>query len=222
MQVTVPAGVVPVWDPVAKGWRAQVHVATPYGVTRELLIPVVDVEEKSAAPEEGYAVATEKVIVTYETVPGCGPNGGRTYNRNLVPEGPVELLWSDASGSVPKRLDVRFEFEWDGKPVHVKGLTAHPKPGIEPDPEKVGRFILKEEQIRSLADEVIRTVLSCGQKPGGNPAFTSLTSTRVVITPLTDETHAVWPKLSPTQLTLVFKEKLVAGPVVPCQDPPAK
>jgi hypothetical protein len=122
MQVTVSAA----GPYVTKDGRPHVaaHVATPYGVTRELLIPVVAKPVAAPpAPAEGYKLGAEKL-----TLPYCkSPAGDGKFHlglQNPLPKSKsVDIVWSDALGAAPPEVKVTLHFEYKGCPF------AHEVPG---------------------------------------------------------------------------------------------
>lgn len=117
MQVTVPAGVMGVEDKDRKGVFAQAHVATPYGVTRELLIPLIDAKPAAdPGPKAGYTLGGGKIVVTYQA---CVEKGELVPVFKNAKAEKLDFTWFDPTGAAPETVQVRFEFEVNKIPLPV-------------------------------------------------------------------------------------------------------
>ncbi|WP_171470480.1 hypothetical protein [Frigoriglobus tundricola] len=71
IQVTFPKGAYTL--PTTGGGEVRIHLATPYGVTRELAVPVV---ARTATPRPGISVANAKLTIQYAPKQGAQQQGG--------------------------------------------------------------------------------------------------------------------------------------------------
>ena len=200
MQVTVPAGVLGVAeerDGKKLTW-AHAHVATPYGVSREVYIPVLvpKADDKPAkAPAEGFSVKPDAVTVTYRLV----PNGDGTHRYDAVvgvDPAKFQIAWADATGSMPSAIDVRFVFEYAGHelPIPATHFLRLPDAG--------DKFEMTTAEAAGLADALIRAVGAGSIKPGANPLDAPFVTKKIEVTPVKDGTRVVQTKTTDNQLTL--------------------
>lgn len=104
MRVVIPKGV------YSKDGLVDIHIATPYGVSPALQVPVLGAAKPPAAPA-GYSVADAgaKVTVDYDMVPRKNLPG---YQLILVDKmGGVKINWNDPTGKVLKVVTLRVTFE---------------------------------------------------------------------------------------------------------------
>ncbi len=200
MQVTVEAGALtPFTDPTDGVRKVQAHVATPYGVSRELLIPLIadKVAEKPAAPAEGFSVSPDAVTVTYNLVPSQKHVGTHRFD-SVVKVDPIEfeITWVDATGSMPNAIEVTFNFEYAGNKLPVPARTLKRIEGSD------NKFVMAKADVTTLAEAVIRAVGADGIKPGANPLDAPFVTKSIEVTPGRDVLHVVQPKATGNQLTL--------------------
>ncbi|MGL6095920.1 MAG: hypothetical protein ACRC7O_09015, partial [Fimbriiglobus sp.] len=211
MQVTVPAGILPVLDPVDQRMKAQVHIATPYGVTRELLIPVIPAggEEKPAKPTEGYTVGPDAVAVSYTMVPSPANPGAHDFLAVAgTRPGKLTVDWADNSGSVPATLGVQFVFNWNGKNITSPACQAV---WVE---NKDNEFVVGAADLKRVAEELMRAVQLQNLKPGANPFDQPFRTVDVLVTPQ-GPAHAVRTVRATNQLTFTFVGELVPAACEP-------
>ena len=214
-EVTVAASAIPL-DGTAK---VQAQIATPYGVSRELIIPVVGLSP-AASTSLGYTMKTDKVYVTYRLAPDWNRPG--TYivgSVRAVDPANIIFSWRDSSGSIPSTLHVRFRFKWNGGEVK-EWLYARTVRGNSDE-----EFMIPVEEIKRIAAEVAFATTPNGIPVGEPPFSGSMTTTEIQVAPLEDGVHAVqWVPVS-NQLTLnalvEYDDCLPLPNGVPCTIPPA-
>jgi hypothetical protein len=114
MQVTVPAGVLKV--STKDGDFVQVNVATPYGVSQDLLVPVL--KKPVVKTEPAVAVALPNVgKVTYSKVASVNKPAG-TYQIKYA-KGPSQPIWIDAEIDLGVAKEAVLHFTYNDCPLDV-------------------------------------------------------------------------------------------------------
>ena len=210
--------------PLTGDTHVQAQIATPYGVSRELIIPVAGAAKKEApAPKEGYALDPNEVAVAYRLMPSLlHPGTFQFAEVRAVKPTKITIAWDDATGSVPHKLDVRFTFAWKGGAVTVPPCVALPVATTN------GTFTIGENELKLVAQSLIKAIQADGLKPGENPFDAPFVTTKVEVTPVADGVHAVQTKTVSNQLKLTFTPEYAEGqclppgcPVMPPPIPPA-
>jgi hypothetical protein len=126
MQITIPRG-----SYVTDGKEVRIHMATPYGVTRELAVPAVSKVKKAEAAKpaaaEGFTLKTPKLTVAHLLV----PDGKGRFNLVARPATAdpkvLAVTFDDATGSAPEKIRVTFAFKYRGTdrtlPCEVSDVT---------------------------------------------------------------------------------------------------
>jgi hypothetical protein len=201
VKVNVPPGAQVLHD--KSGDFVEVNIATPYGVTHHLLIPVVP---PAAVPKpettEGYSITPTKITAAYYLV----KNGDNTFDligNGVAPDDQqIQLNWADKSGSVPQNVNVLFAFDRKGVPIRVPahGLTLANGDG--------GSFAINSAGLTAMVNELILIVNNGGPyKLEDNPLQTNWATTKILISPIAANAHAVQPVESDNQLEIEFKGK---------------
>jgi hypothetical protein len=175
VQVTFKKGAYPV-----EGKDVHVHLATPYGVTRELQVPVAAQTPKPKAPPVGFSFGDAKLTAKYgvcATGPGDKPSGYFVP----VPQGAADKLtlkWVAPGGTLTPTVRVKFEFT-------VRGATL-PCASEVVGTVKDKAVEISKEDASLLANDLLRQITTlAGPLPvEGNPLATGLTSTKVTVTPI--------------------------------------
>ncbi|HEX4613167.1 MAG TPA: hypothetical protein VH092_33570, partial [Urbifossiella sp.] len=126
MQVTFAKGAYPVTDEKGKAASVRVHVATPYGVTRELDIPVAKQSPK-ADPKPGFTFGDAKLTAYYGMAGTVDPAGKATGNFTPVPQGAdagLTISWVAPGNTLPPRVEVAFEFTYQTAALKVPCVVA--------------------------------------------------------------------------------------------------
>ncbi len=200
VQVTVPKGTLL----VSKDGKPHVsaHIATPYGVTRELLIPVVKPgtvaeapKPPPAAPTEGYTFGAADI-----TLPYCKKGAGKgEYHLGIVPlpkTAAIKLNWADALGTAPVQVkDVTFTFTYKNCPFEIAVPTSIVANG--------GSYALTNEHLTPVLTELFKRLNAFAPfTDETDPLATGLKVTATV-TPI-DEGRAVVPAKVTGELTFKF------------------
>jgi hypothetical protein len=124
MQVTLAKGALARADK-----EVEVHVATPYGVTATLAIPVYNGGAAAdPAAAEGYSLSTNSLTATY-----CLNGSGDRFTLGPVTLRPgdqsLELLWHDALGAAPSQVQLDLTFRFRGHALCSGPLTLAVSPG---------------------------------------------------------------------------------------------
>lgn len=201
MQVTVPKGVLGVEGGDRKGVFAQTHIATPYGVTRELLIPIVDREPTTPSPDPkpGYSIGGGKIVVTYQA---CTTKDGKLDPQvQAVKAEKLDFTWFDPTGAAPKDLFVRFEFEANGVEIHVPchcSVEASLKDGER-------KVTLTDAAITTIGESILKQL---ARSHGQNARLLTgtLKSKKIFVTPVKPvKDHAVAEVEANGELVVEFK-----------------
>lgn len=197
MQVEVETGALP----MKGGEVASIHVATPYGVSREVTIPLVGTKPAAATPAtptEGYTLLTTEMTVQYSAVVDGAPVGRFVPSAPVVADSALALKWQDNSGSVPEKVKIRFDFTFQGKPLSV---TTHDLGGGAD-----GVFSLTGANLqqvgKDLTDQIVKSFGSLPDSP--NPLNESLTATTVKVIP-SGGGHALQSVAAKPALKVTFK-----------------
>ncbi|VTR91759.1 Uncharacterized protein OS=Singulisphaera acidiphila (strain ATCC BAA-1392 / DSM 18658 / VKM B-2454 / MOB10) GN=Sinac_2187 PE=4 SV=1 [Gemmata massiliana] len=213
VQVTVPRGTLT----VLKDGRPHVtaHIATPYGVTRELLIPVVSAKPTAEAPKaaEGYKLDVDALELPYCKF-GLGMEG--KYLLGVVDppaDAALKINWADALSVAPQKVSkVTFGFEYNGCPFAV---TLDKE--IE---EKDGAYTIDSAGLKVLVTELLRSLNQFRPfTDDTNPLTKGVKVTSVKLTPV-DPKRAVTRATVAGELTLKFACQICKdGAHVPVAEP---
>ena len=208
MQITVPKGSYPIGADYVR-----IHMATPFGVTRELDIPVAErvakpaEAPKPAAKVEGYSINPETVKATFQLT-ASGIKAG-TYDFIGIGETSPKkatVVFEDASGFVSKKIGLVFSFEHAGMkfdiPLEKPELIA----------SKDGKFELSDEQLKSLARDLINRIGGNQLPASGAPFNATFTATKVTVKPQFDAADG--DKYTVQTRTLNSKFSLELSPVL--------
>jgi hypothetical protein len=188
------------------------HVATPYGVTQGIKIPVFD-SKKDAKPkvEEGFLLGTEKIRVYYKLNP-VGQTEGYTidYKSIRIAGNPrtVSLKPVDAIGSAPASIELRYDFA-DNRLVPNStdaGFVSHNEVAD-------GTYKMTDEAMRSFLEGALRVHFGDTPLPADDPKWSAELKTRAIeVTPF-DRAGKVRGTTVPTlnQLTLVLQPEIATA-----------
>jgi len=224
IQIKVPAGMTPLEAKDAEGnvrYYFTVHVATPYGVSRELLVPAVcpakpcppvaPAPKATAATATNYSVAVAELAQSYAK---AGQTREGKYLLGLAPAaGRVAIKWTDpASVPPPALMDVAFDFKYKDCPLTVK-VTGEVV-------EKDKAYTLSADQMKELNTQLFSALNGFGPfTDDTNPLVQPLTAT-VRFTPK-DPNRAVAPTSASGPFALKYACRIptepAVVPVVPAQ-----
>lgn len=217
MQVTVPAGAFAV-----DGEKVRVHVATPYGVTRELEIPVAlgGGYKKPAADDKPKAAEGYTLTPTDVTLPYCKAGAAKEGKYFLMPtpvpaKTAVVIGWADALGTAPAQLS-QVEVKFPGPnncPVTVKLTRVFPYSPAD------GGYVLTSADLYALAAGVFNALNPSGPfTDATNPVAPGLAASEVTVTPL-DPLRVAQPVKVAAPIKLKFEcgctVEVPLGPVPP-------
>jgi hypothetical protein len=191
MRVVIPKGV------YSLNGFVDVHVATPYGVSAHLAIPVLCDTKAPGAPAYGYKVdeKTKSVKVTYK-FESVGDKAKGIYIPVLAATGldanaVLRIAWDEATGSALKKVQATFEFKVGPKTVTIpEGAT--PFELLASD----GFFEIKADQLKGMVEALLKQLEGQGYSPAKllPASVESATIKLKPVPPLTDgktPTHAV-------------------------------
>jgi hypothetical protein len=196
MQVEVSADQVVVVDRKDGNKRyVQAHVATPYGVTRELVIPVV---VSDAATPDGYYLAGESraLVMTYDKT---GDKPTFTVSLGDVTSAPVAFRGVFASAALPKLAKVEFLFD-NGLVVSVD---------TPPEPDGNGNYVIPVATLREKVAKPLVTAVfgTAPQDATSDPAGKMPKRAVLRVTPVDATTQKGAPALVSGAIDVVFKPR---------------
>jgi hypothetical protein len=220
IQIKVPTGLMPLEARDAEGnvrYYFTVHVATPYGVSRELLVPAVcpakpcpppapapKTPGTSAAPATNYSMAVAELGLSYAK---AGQTREGKYLLGLAPGGGrAAIRWTDpASVAPPALLDVSFDFKYKDCPLTVK-ITGDVI-------EKDKAYTLSADQMKELNTQLFQALNGFGPfTDDTNPLAQPLSAT-VRFTPK-DPNRAVAPTSASGPFALKYACRIPTEPAV--------
>ena len=194
MQVTVPAGVlgVPEERDGKKLLWAHAHVATPYGVSREVYIPVLGKPDEKPAAAAGYSVPDKTTLTVRYCATGVAAPGYFLPEYQGHDPARLKLGWSDPLGVAPASVQVRLTFQFGDATLtvpaagRVQGATAGGKPTDPPPADaKPAELVVEGDELTKIATELVRQIAVRGPlSKDKNPLADGLTSTGVFVTPV--------------------------------------
>jgi hypothetical protein len=213
MRVVVPSGV------SCLNGVVDVQVATPYGVSAPLQIPVLCSNCASPpAPQpvvEGYSLDTTRVTVTYQK-----KMVGDRYLLDaptIVPGTTVALKWNDALGTAPQQVKLTLQFACGSCPLQMN---------VVPQPLQAsnGSYVLTADMLSLVLRDLFQKLNAFGPfTDASNPVARGLTTTAVKVLPI-DVGRATTEVTLTAQFQLDFQPATTppaAAPGSPIPTPPA-
>ena len=147
MRIVIPPGV------YSANGMVDVQIATPYGVSPAVQVPIYQDKEKKPKEKatEGYFVPDGHNGMTIHY---CVNPSTKEFSLNQ-PVLPFALQWSDASGSALRKLKVTVTFSLNGKRIEVAPMTLTATGGTIPVPD----FERKEfacDLLKKLSDKELK------------------------------------------------------------------
>lgn len=183
-QVTIPNGAVSI--PYSyKGNPTQyvdVHLATPYGVTRDIYIPIVG----SNAAVAGFTLKKNSLLVTYDARPD-GKGKFSVTNGKADDASAVVIIPNDAVSALAPAIKVRFKFI-------IGGMDGQVLPVGEPFVVRQvnEEYKLSKDDLKRIAADLVSRLNAAGPFAiGADPFLAGIRTTEVTISPL-------YPDCSPT------------------------
>lgn len=183
MRINVPAGAQTV---VRNGIvSVEASIATPYGVSQSLYIPVVDVAPPAAPkPTSAFSLrpTTRTLKVDYQLQsdpqrPHVSVGEGRPSPAGQF----IDLVWDSPTGIAPKEVQIDFDFEYEGATFQI----SRPQP-IKPSGRE-GFYRIDGGVIATIAREYVEQLdqLDDFDMRKRMPA---LETTKITVTPLSGGT----------------------------------
>jgi hypothetical protein len=208
IQVTVSAKAVAIPD--IDEYR--VHLATPYGVSRELSVPVVKPPSPKPAPAEGYSIAPESVKATYKLTPEKDGKFSFAFDRGKI--GPMKVTFKDNSGSAPAQINVQFVFAI--KKTEIKLPTTAELAQFDK-----GAYVLNKDAIDNVLAGIEALYKTSTFTPDTLPFADFAKTIRIEITPVQGKdlppVHASQTVNSLNQLSIEFSGRIEPKPPDPKQ-----
>ncbi|MBA4062898.1 MAG: hypothetical protein C0501_04165 [Isosphaera sp.] len=181
-----------------------VHVATPYGVTREVLIPVVGGEAAPAdpGPKPGFTVGDAKLTVRYALRP-ADLTRPETPVAVGVEQAKLKFQWVNPLGVAPEKLEVYLVFDVDGVEV-----TVPCRCGAAATATGAGEVVIEETELKRVAAHLFNQPVVRRRAAEGKLAD-GLTTKTVLVVPVADPLkpggQVAQPVAANDQLKVEFK-----------------
>ncbi len=217
-QVTVPAGVVPFFDKERKQYFVQANVATPYGVTRELLIPIVGVAPPAVAeaPTSGYTLDPGILKIKYNLVPS-EEAGKFRLNPVGIDNQELNVKWTDGLGHAPKAITLAWTFKFK---THTKTVPISAKVPVTGTRDG---YVFDNTALKDAIADLFTVVNTAGPFAADAVPLSEIASVKVTVTPVDDGIHTRAPKVANNELLLEFVGTIVPeAPIVIVPQPTVK
>ena len=171
VQVRVVAGSIPTGAKFV-----HVHLATPYGVSREIAVPLAGgKKEEAPKPTEGYTLDPVKLTVNYQQI---GKKDSYILNdAGVAPEANLSLNWNDALGTAPPMIQVKFTF-----PYRATSIAVITRRAIK---ETAGKYVLEPVDLAGLFRDLLDAMNLTGPFSDDiNPLVKGLTTTAISVLPV--------------------------------------
>jgi hypothetical protein len=217
MQVTFTRGAYTVPD--AEGGKVRIHVATPYGVTRELEVPVVKRSKPAPAPtpppappKTGFFFGDARLTVNYGV---CAAEAGkfRPLPQGSGNDGDLKIAWNAPGTVLPPSVAVDLTFEYSPPGSKTIVTIKIPCQGRVIGQVTEAAIVLPKATLDAIAADLVGQIAAAGSLPlAPNPLDAGLKSTTATITPLVPP--GVFAQGAPTadQLSVEFKATGACAP----------
>lgn len=217
MQVTFKNGAYPL-NHDKGGATVRVHVATPYGVTRELDIPVVKQtpEEPKQDTPPGFSFGDSKFTVQYAptTRPGVDPKFFTPVGCGSGNAEGLKINWVAPGGALTQKVKIAFAVEFPSPAGEPLAITLPCK--CEVIGEVKGKTItISKAALDCLANELIGQIAQGGPSfaRDTNPLAKGIKTKKVTVTPIVPDDAVAQGAETTDQLSIEFK------PVACCAAP---
>lgn len=213
MEVTFLKGSYPLTDDKGKAESVRVHVATPYGVTRELDVPVCKQSPK-ADPTPGFSFAGAKLTAYYGQAPvPADPKAFVPVPRGA--DGELKLNWVAPGNTLTPQVEVAFEFTYQKTTLRTAVV------GDVRIENKTGVVVISKGETARLAAELVGLIAHVPPPPPlePNPLDKGLTSAKVTVRPLAPPPFLSQGVETVDQLKVEFKA-VIGPPPGPHGHPP--
>ena len=169
MQVVVPAGAME-----TKNGCVQINVATPYGVSQDLLVPMV---RPPKPPMAASATLSNSATIVYKKAGETTGDG--KYKLELgevVGKAGVFVQWPADAGGAPATVDLVFTFTYNDCPLDVT-IGGIPSTGTQ--------YHLDQNKLKSLVEKLFESLNRLGAfNDTTNPLKTPLVTKKITIVPV--------------------------------------
>jgi hypothetical protein len=176
IKVNVPPGAQVLHDDVNQRDMVDVHIATPYGVTHHLLIPVYSAPppppKPVVAPAEGFALNSPRLTISYcwqRVEENKGQCSWKMHVTSAVP--PLALTWKDATGKSLPFAKTTFAFPNLSVTYTLKATTSAEGSDYPIDTNKLSAAIVDFLNAQKVYD------------PNNPPDKTTLVTDTIAVTP---------------------------------------
>jgi hypothetical protein len=207
MQVRVPGNTLPVKYPDGTSY-ARIHVATPYGVSTEIEVPIVVKPD----PKPGFAFGSAKLTANYGMVI---TDSAKTFVP--IPKGAgtddLKITWTTPAGTLSEYVAIDLEFEFT-PPAAAKPVTLKvPCRGCVVGGTTAKEIVIPQPVKDAIAADLIAQIAALGPFPiTPNPLDAGLKTKTVTITPLTPPGVIAQKATTNDALKVEFKAEGVCPP----------
>jgi hypothetical protein len=195
MRVVIPAGV------AARGGFVDVHIATPYGVSSHLAIPVSCEPcpcQPAPMPTSGYTIPTGKNTLT---IPYNFKKDGASLTPVIVDnvQGDLQVNWDNPTGMAWRSVRADVSFKVGDKPVPIPLQFDSSKGAYQVADDKA-------KNLRAFAENLIDQFAKLSQYTPDKPLPATLDSSQVDLVPL-------MPPMTPTPFPIDVKTEKPVGKI---------
>ncbi len=220
MQVTVPAGVLSLPDEDGQRW-VHAHVATPYGVSREVYIPLVTTTPVAAAAKPGYTIPDNTTLTVRYGMDGrTTPVGHFLPVFQGVKQREIRFHWQEPLGLATEKVELTFVFPFRGAKLTVpcvcKPLRVPTTAGTE--------VVLDAATLKAIGCKLLRQIRHQGALPTADNSLTAdLVAEKVYVTPVAPAGHTAAAVEAGGKFTVKFEGQGLCPPdwKDECECPPA-
>lgn len=206
MKVRIPKNVQAMGGTDPKKQVVALHIATPYGVSTQLQIPVLEKKPATTQPSmvEGYKLDPAKLST--EVVLDSNDQGTLAIKTiDLIGKERPVVIFMDASGTAPKAIKIKLSFVKDSVILFNKTLDFNFK-------ETAKGYMLEDAEWKTLAESLRVAINARGRfKIDALPWGNGLASEKLVLTPVDVNRASTDIKLDQT-LTFEIKIKEIIKP----------
>ncbi|MEZ6142459.1 MAG: hypothetical protein R3B84_18020 [Zavarzinella sp.] len=170
MQVTIPKTAIPTGSKTI-----QINVATPYGVSQELMVPVVNLN----APPPAILPADTTIVYAKKY---SGESKFKTEIKGLKEQEPIWVRWPASAGAPAELKEIVFQFDYDGCPYEIK-LSPMATNCFDGKPI-MKHYMIDPLSIKFIAEEINAKLASVGPfNNENNPFKDPIVSGKITLVP---------------------------------------
>lgn len=200
MRVVIPAGVYSKCDTV------DVHIATPYGLSPHLTIPVIGATPDTP-PSAGYTLSADNKPLAIEYLFTPGPPGYPPLMNLISVQGNFRIDWNEPTGSALNQVTVIFTFKVGDAnvvvPIQLSGSNGH------------FEISAGDRSLTLFAGLLLDALNKLGMYNNDKPLSGTLESATIQVLPISPETamgtptHDVQAITVPGKIQVQFSRKAV-------------